>query len=209
MFSDASEKAYGAAIYAVFRCDDTKCYHLIASKTRVAPVKSLSLPRLELCAAVLGVNLLETVHRVLVILFDDRLSLNGWTDSTIVLSWLSKPASSWQTFIRNRISKIQSFSSFEKWNHLSVKKTQLIFALVESLQTKLQTCHCGGADHLGYPKNRHGHILQLLQLVFSQFKQTSLLFRLVKPATFNQILLFTILTDSPALEKWFEFFVTF
>ena len=118
MFSDASEKAYGAAIYAVCRCDDTKSCHLIASKTRVAPVKSLSVPRLELCAAVLGVNLLETVHRVLVILFNDRLSLNGWTDSTIVLSWLSKPASSWQTFIRYRISKIQSFLPFEKWNHV-------------------------------------------------------------------------------------------
>ena len=67
---------------------------------------------------VLGVNLLETVQRVLVVLFDDRLSLNGWTGSTIVLSWLSKPVSSWQTFIRSSISKIQSFLSFEKWNHV-------------------------------------------------------------------------------------------
>ena len=76
------------------------------------------MPRLELCAAALGMNLLETVHRVLVIFFDDRMSLNGWTDSTIVLSRLSKPASSWKTFIRNRISKIQSVLSFDKWNHV-------------------------------------------------------------------------------------------
>ena len=94
LFSDASEKAYVAAIYAALRCDDAKSCHLIASKTRVAPVKSLSLPRLELFAAVLCVNLLETVLRVLVVFFDDRLSLHCWTDSTIVLSRLSKPASS-------------------------------------------------------------------------------------------------------------------
>ena len=118
MLSDASQKTYGAAIHAVLRCDEAKNCHLIASKTRVAPVKSLSSPRLQLCEAVLGGNLLETVHRVLVFLFDDRMSLNGGTDSTIVLSWLSKPASSWQTFIRNRISKIQSGLSFNKWNQV-------------------------------------------------------------------------------------------
>ena len=76
------------------------------------------MPRLELYAAVLGVSLLETVHGVLVILFDDTMSLNSWTDSSIALSWLSKPASSCQTFIRNRISKIQSVLSFDKWNHV-------------------------------------------------------------------------------------------
>ena len=119
MFSDASEKAYEAAIYAVLRCDDAKSCRLMASRTRVAPVKSLCLPEQGLFAAILGVNFLETVHRVLVVLFDERLSHNRWTDSTTVLSWLSKPASSLQTFIRNIISEIQSFLSFEKWHHVA------------------------------------------------------------------------------------------
>ena len=44
---------------------------------------------------------------------------------------------------------------------LRVSKTKLILAPVESLQTKLQTTLCGGMDHLGYPTNRHCHILQL------------------------------------------------
>ena len=95
-----------------------KSCHLVASKTRVSLLKPFSLPRLELCAVVLGVNLLEKVHRVLVILSEDRMSVNGWTDSTSVLSWLSKPASSWQTFIRNRISKIQPILSIDIWNHV-------------------------------------------------------------------------------------------
>ena len=57
---------------------------------------------------------------------------------------------------------------------LTVTKTQLIFAPVESLQTKLQTNLCGDMDHLGYPTNRHCHNLQLAQLTFSQYKQTRL-----------------------------------
>ena len=61
MFSDdASEKAYGAAIYAVLRCEDAELSS-IASKTRVAPVKSLSLHLLELRSVVFGVNLVKTV----------------------------------------------------------------------------------------------------------------------------------------------------
>ena len=156
----------GLPFYAVLRCDDRKSCHMIASKMRVAPVKSLTLPRLELCAAVFGVNLLETVHRVLVVPFDEKLSLNSWTDSTIVLSWLLKPATSWPTFIRNSFSQIHFFYPSKIGILLPVTKTWLIFAFVESLQTKLQTFHCGGTDRLDYCL---GHILQLLQLVFSQF----------------------------------------
>ena len=132
-------------------------------------------------------NLLETVRRVLVVLIYEKVSLNGWTDSTIALSWLSKPASSWQTFICNRISKIQSFLSFKNGIKLPVTKTRPIFAPVESLQTKLQTIHCGGTDHLGYTKNRLGHILKFLQLLFSQFKQTRLLFQIVNLAFVNNL----------------------
>ena len=116
------------------------------------------------------------------------MGLNDWIDSTIVLSWLSKPASSWQTLIRNRISKIQSFLSFEKRYH------------VGSDEILDDICSRGiSADKIsnnslwlhGPPRcseNHHdGHILQLLLLVFFQFKQSRLLYRLVEPATFNQI----------------------
>ena len=158
MFSDASGKAYGAAIYAVLRCDDAKSFHLIASKTRVAPVKSLSLPRLELCAAVHCVNLLETVHRVSLVLFDARLSLNGWIQLLYYRCYQSQLARGKRSFA-TASPKFNLFYHSKNGIMLPVTKTQLIFALVESLQTKLQTTHCGGTNHLGYPKNLLGHIL--------------------------------------------------
>ena len=167
--------------------DDAKSCHLIASKTRIAPVNSLSLRRLELCAAVLGVNLLETVHRVLVFLFVDRMSLNGWTDSTIFYRGFQS------RIARGKLSFVTAYPNFNQFYHstigtmLTVTKTQLIFAPVESLQIKLQTNLCRGMDHPGNPTNCQCHILQLPQLIISQYKQTRLLLRLVKLATFNQV----------------------
>lgn len=60
-FCDASEKAYGACLYLRERDKHGKIVKLICSKSRVAPMKALSLQRLELCGAVLLVNLVSQV----------------------------------------------------------------------------------------------------------------------------------------------------
>ena len=57
VFCDASDKTYGAVVYAVIHCQNETSGQILTSKTRVAPLKSLSLPSLELCAAVFGLNL--------------------------------------------------------------------------------------------------------------------------------------------------------
>ena len=85
-FSDASELAYAAAAY--LRITDT-CNNinisLIMSKSKVAPIKRLTIPRLELCGAHLLARLLHHIRQV----FDIPLSdVFAWTDSTIVLNWL-------------------------------------------------------------------------------------------------------------------------
>lgn len=84
-FADSSEKAYGCAIY--LRSGDGNNIHtrLICSKSRVAPLKSVSIPRLELCACLLLASLMSTVMRELHIDLD---SYYCWTDSTIALSWI-------------------------------------------------------------------------------------------------------------------------
>jgi len=85
-FADASETAYGACIY--FRSTSVNNKHstyLLCSKSRVAPLKSISLPRLELCAALLLAQLLAKVSKCISCRID---STTLWTDSTIVLSWL-------------------------------------------------------------------------------------------------------------------------
>ncbi|XP_035222191.1 uncharacterized protein LOC118195067 [Stegodyphus dumicola] len=123
-FCDASEKGYCAAIYlrSVSRNLDIKVT-LLTSKTRVAPLKVQSLPRLELCAAVLLVNLLKSVLEHLE--FPIRKVL-AWIDSTAVLSWISAEPYRWVPFIANRVAKIQNtipnendiFKRYSSWTKL-------------------------------------------------------------------------------------------
>ena len=70
-------------------------------------MKTQTIPRLELCAALLGVKLLDAVVKSLSNLKMKIQSKHAWTDSTIVLAWLFKEPSQWSTFVANRISKIQ------------------------------------------------------------------------------------------------------
>lgn len=105
-FGDASNAAFAAVVY--IRCvsaDGTISTHLVTSKTKVAPIKQVSIPRLELCAVVLAAKLLREVSDVLNV---SKENLHAWTDSTIVLAWLSDHPSRWKTFIANRTSEVLS-----------------------------------------------------------------------------------------------------
>ncbi|XP_037811311.1 uncharacterized protein LOC119603370 [Lucilia sericata] len=115
-FCDASEKAYAAALYIRIVNGNSISSHLISSKTKVAQVKTLSIPRLELCGAVL---LAEMVDSILLKFDINNYSIFCWTDSMIVLSWLAKPACSWLTFVANRVSKITQITSISMWNHVA------------------------------------------------------------------------------------------
>lgn len=113
-FCDASERAYAAVLY--LRVADQNNYvrvHLITAKTKVAPIKQVSLPRLELCGAVLLANLIETVQKDL-----HPKSIHAWTDSTIVLSWLRQHPNKWKTFVANRVSEIHTLVKQNIWNHV-------------------------------------------------------------------------------------------
>ena len=62
-FGDASKKAYCAMVYFVYRTDDGQTHaRLITSKTRVAPLKELSIPRLELMSVRILAQLMNTVR---------------------------------------------------------------------------------------------------------------------------------------------------
>lgn len=115
-FCDASESAYAAALYIrVEKFNKEIETFLLTAKTRVAPSKKISLPRLELCGAVLLSKLTHTILKNLQI---SNFSTHYWTDSTIVLAWLKKPPCHWSTFVGNRISEILDNVGNENWTHI-------------------------------------------------------------------------------------------
>ncbi len=75
------------------------------SKTKVAPIKRLSIPRLELW--------LSHVKKV----FD--IPIHAWTDSTVVLNWLDGSPKRFKTYVGNRISAILDLIPPDKWRHVS------------------------------------------------------------------------------------------
>ena len=115
-FGDASERGYGACVYVVVRfLDGSVCSSLVTSRARVAPLKKVSLPRLELLAALLCARLLLFVQRTLG--FPRDMLYTCWTDSTVVLAWVKADSHRWQTFVANRVAEIQELTNPACWRH--------------------------------------------------------------------------------------------
>ncbi|GBM73055.1 hypothetical protein AVEN_268531-1 [Araneus ventricosus] len=106
-FSDASESAYAWVIYAIQRNDNGVVQvTILAAKSKVAPLKPVSIPRLELNGALLLSRLFSVLINTLK---DHVINLHAWTDSQVVLSWLSSPPRSWKPFLANRTTEILDF----------------------------------------------------------------------------------------------------
>ncbi|GFS77881.1 integrase catalytic domain-containing protein [Trichonephila clavipes] len=115
-FVDASTAACGAVLYAQSISEDDVSTRLLCSKSRVAPVKPITIPRLELCACVLLSQPLEKVLHSLTLPIQQIML---WTDFNIVLSWIQRSPEQLKTFIGNRIKIIQRLTQNCQWNHVS------------------------------------------------------------------------------------------
>ena len=115
-FSDTSEYAYAGVVY-LRMVDTSNIVHvsLVMAKTRVAPIKRLTVPRLELCGANLLASLLGHTKGVFAI---PSAHVYAWTDSTVVLSWLSGNPRRFKTFVGNRVSNSMQLLPLDCWQHV-------------------------------------------------------------------------------------------
>ncbi|CAA9999245.1 unnamed protein product, partial [Nesidiocoris tenuis] len=115
-FCDASEKAFGACIYIrSWNSEGKYISHLVCAKGRVAPLQNLTLPRLELKAAVV---LIELMSQLITSLRFETIDINYWTDSEIVLNWIHGGAQNWKTYVANRVAKIREGSTPGQWRYV-------------------------------------------------------------------------------------------
>ncbi len=119
-FSDASSEAYGQCSYVRFKDVNDKVWcSLLMGKSRVAPVKIVSIPRLELSAAVLSVKVSLFLTRELDY---ENVCEYFWSDSTATLSYIRCEARRFHTFVANRVQFIRDNTRVSSWKYVRTDK---------------------------------------------------------------------------------------
>lgn len=119
MFVDASENAYAAVGYFRCQCSGTVQCSLIGAKTKVAPQRPISIPRLELQAAVLGSRLASAIIDGHTVPVRKRVF---WTDSKTVLCWLRGDPKRFRQFVALRIGEILESTKLDEWRWIPTKE---------------------------------------------------------------------------------------
>ena len=140
-FADASKSAYAAAVNLVIpgTTGQAGVSRLITAKTKVAPVKTITIPRLELCTAVLLAKLLRYVIDVYTTA--SITSVHAWTDSTMVLAWLDSEPSRWEIIVANRVAEIQRTVPDVAWHHIHSSQNPADIASRGMPPVELETAH--------------------------------------------------------------------
>ncbi|XP_062558178.1 uncharacterized protein LOC134223057 [Armigeres subalbatus] len=118
-FVDASEFGYAAVVYLRFvKLNQVECT-IVSAKARVAPIRFISIPRLELQAAVIGSRLAETIVKSLSFEIDERVY---WTDSRDVLCWIRSDHRRYSQFVAFRVSEVLETTTISSWRWVSSKE---------------------------------------------------------------------------------------
>jgi len=116
VFTDASQIAFGAAVY-MYNLDETNSSvrsSLLISKSRVASKGKLTIAKLELCAALLGARLLDSVQSQI----KEISQIRAYSDSQIVIHWIRNVEKKWPLYIENRVNKIRFLIPPGFWQYI-------------------------------------------------------------------------------------------
>ena len=125
-FADASLIAYGAVAYMRL-VDDTGRIHVtfLMGKARLAPMKPVTIPRLELAAAVVAVRMHNSIMTELQPKTDN---VTFWTDSTSVLWYIKNEQKRFHTYVANRVAIIHELSNVAQWKHIPTEHNPADYA---------------------------------------------------------------------------------
>ncbi|XP_041471855.1 uncharacterized protein LOC121421260 [Lytechinus variegatus] len=118
-FCDASNLGYGHCTYLrmINGRGEVHCT-LVLGKSRVSPIKTVTVPRLELTAAVLSVKMSAFLQAELDLKIDREVF---WTDSRVVLGYIKNETRRYHVFVANRVRQIRDESSPNQWRHVSTQ----------------------------------------------------------------------------------------
>ncbi|GFW03379.1 integrase_H2C2 domain-containing protein [Trichonephila clavipes] len=128
VFCDASKAAYATCIFLRSENENSASCQLVQARSRVAPLKSISIPRLELLACTIGARLARTVKEDLKL---PSLPVFYWSDSTNALYWIKK-SENWAVFVSNRVKEIRNLSNPDDWYYVPGSKIQQTFPLEDA-----------------------------------------------------------------------------
>ncbi|XP_063919435.1 uncharacterized protein LOC135134639 [Zophobas morio] len=154
-FSDASSKGYSACIYLhAYDSSSTCSNYLLKAKNKVAPLKTLTIPRLELCGALLLSRLLRDVIKSLKAVRFENVHL--YTDSQIVLAWLHTSPHLLKTYVANRVVRILEHTSLHQWAHTVSNQNSADFASRGLFPEEIMDCHSwwNGPDFMQNPPSK-------------------------------------------------------
>ncbi|KAK7107684.1 hypothetical protein V1264_015565 [Littorina saxatilis] len=146
-FADASSKGYGECSYVKLSDAEGNIHSsLLMAKAKVVPIRAVTIPRLELQAAVLAVKIARFLEKELGHLEAQHYF---WTDSRVVLGYIYNQTKKFHVFVANRLQMIQDFSQPHQWHHVTTKENPADYAsrglCVQDLKN---SCWFSGPDFL-------------------------------------------------------------
>ncbi|GFW90109.1 DUF1758 domain-containing protein [Trichonephila clavipes] len=158
VFVDASKEACAASVFvrSMFKSDVKVT--LVRAKARVAPLKPLSIPRLELMACFIGSRLANSIVNALNL---PNLRITFWSDSTTAL-WRVREKGSWSVFLENRVKEIRQLTRGHLWKYVPGNLNIADLLSRGCSPQKMLISRCGGKDLYGCEKALNIGLLEKL-----------------------------------------------